>query len=208
MNLLKKDKLDIGGFIKNKLFIFICGIFLFLGFLYGVVKINNWHDSKNEVSNMWKAEHYKHFFINPKTEEVEVVHFGENGDFLRVKQVTNDGYPKSNLNVFSDTEMFGYYQKFHRRGEEYSGNEDEYYKNYIVLLVKNNEYAAPREIYRGDVHTSSWEWTDKKHVIVHYNCGTSCYYFYKINTATKEIVEEGHEYGKEVEAEQFSLRAE
>ena len=201
MDLLGKDKLNI---IKNKLLISICGIFLISGFFYGAVKIRNWCDTKNEISNAWEVERYKHFFINPKTEEIEVVHFNENGSFLRSNQITSDGYPKSSLDVFSDTEMFGYYQELHRRGEGYSGNEEEYYENYIALMVKNNEYDTPREIYRGDVHTSSWEWADKNHVIIHYNCGSSCYYFYKINVITKEIVEEGHEYWKEREAEQVS----
>lgn len=182
-----------GGFIKNSVIIIFCAIILILGFVYVAVKINNWHDSKKEVSDVWKAESYKHFFINPKTEEVEVVHFDENGDFLRLRQITNDGYPKSNLNIFSDTEMFGYYQDLHKRGEEYAGNEEKYYKNYTTLLIKNNEYEKPYEVYSGDVHTSSWEWVDKNHVIVHYSCGSDCRYFYKIDIISKKVVEEGHD---------------
>jgi hypothetical protein len=199
---LKKE--NSGGFIKNALLILVCAGALLLGFFYGAVKIKSWCNSKNEVFNVREAERYKHFFINPKTKEIEVVHFSEDGNFLRSKQITSDGYSKEQLIAFSDTEMLGYFQELHKRGEEYSGNEEEYYKNYIALMVKNNEYDTPREIYRGDVHTSSWEWADKNHVIIHYSCGTSCYYFYKINTLTKEIVEEGHEYWKEREAEQVS----
>lgn len=200
-NLKKENR---GGFIKNAVLVLVCVGALLLGFFFCAVKIKSWCNSKNEASNTWEAERYKHFFINPKTEEIEVVHFDKNGNFLRSKQITNDRYSKNQLIVFSDTEMLGYFQELHRRGEEYGGNTEEYYKNYTALMVKNNEYDAPREIYRGDVHTSSWEWADKKHVIIHYGCGTSCYYFYKINIATKEIVEEGHEYGKEKEAEQVS----
>lgn len=181
------------GFVKNAVTILFCAIILILGFVYVAVIINNWYDSKNEISNVWKAEHFKHFFINPKTEEIEAMHFDENGDFLRVRQITDDEYPKSNLNVFADTEMLGYFQDLHKRGEGYSGNKDEYYKNYTALLIKNNEYEKPYEIYRGDVHTSSWEWVDKKHAIVYYGCGTNCRYFYKIDIITKKIVEEGHD---------------
>lgn len=182
-----------GGFIKNAVVILCCVIVLVLGLTYVAVKINNWQDSKNKVFNVWKAERYKHFFINPKTEEIEVAHFNEDGNFLRLRQITSNEYPKSNLNVFSNTEMFGYFQDLHKYEEGYAGNEDEYYKNYVVLLIKNNEYEKPYEVYRGDVHTSSWEWTDKNHVIVYYGCGSNCRYFYKINIVTKDVVEEGHD---------------
>ncbi len=179
--------------IKNIAFVSICGIILILGFLYGAVRINNWCSPAVNVSNIWKSEHFKYFLINPKTEEIEVVHFDADGNFLRMRKITNDGYPKGNLNVFADTEMLGYFQDLHKYGEGYAGNEEEYYKNYTALLIKNNEYEKPCEVYRGDVHTSSWEWVDKNHVIVYYNCGSNCRYFYKIDIITKKIVEEGHD---------------
>jgi N-acetylmuramoyl-L-alanine amidase len=180
-----------GGFIdiKKILFIFIVMLILLLGGLYAAIKINNKFDCEKKLSGTSEAEVYKHFFLNPKTNEVNVAHFDKNGNFLRTEQITSDGYPKSNLDVLSDFEMIGYFQDVHKNGEGDAG--EEYYKNYITLLIKNSEYEKPYEVYRGDFHTSSWNWVDKNHVVVNTSCGSGCQYFYKINILTKETEEEG-----------------
>lgn len=92
--------------------------------------------------------------------------------------------------------MLGYYQDLHKRGEGYNHDSDkarqEYYSNYTALMIMENEDGNPYEVYKGDVHTSYWEWDDNKHVIVYYNCGTPCLYAYKINVKTKKIESEYH----------------
>lgn len=180
-----------GGFIdiKRILFISVIIVGLLLGGLYMAIKINNKLDCEKKLSGTSEAEVYKHFFLNPKTNEVNVAYFSKDGNFLRMEQITNDGYPKSNLDVLSDFEMIGYFQDLHKNGEGDAG--EDYYKNYITLLIKNSEYENPYEVYRGDVHTSSWGWVDKSHVVVYSSCGSGCRYFYNINILTKEIEKEG-----------------
>lgn len=146
-----------------------------------------------------KTEKFKYFFINPKSEEASVIYLDENGEFLRFAQLTNDGYPKSNLEVFSDGEMFGYYKLLHKKGENYNLNDEkiseDYYANYIALMIMKNGSVNPIEVYRGDVHTSNWEWGDNKHVVVYYGCGTECLYAYKINIDNGKVESGHHVYG-------------
>jgi N-acetylmuramoyl-L-alanine amidase len=163
-----------GGFIniKKAITIFVATVVICLGCFYVAVKINNKLDCTPKLSGVHVAEHYKHFFINPKTDEIEVAYFDENGNFLEMKQITHDGYPKYNLDDFYGTETLGYFQDLHKRNEPLSENEQEYYKNYVSLFIKDNEYAEPREIYRGDVKTSSWEWLSNKNVRVYVSAGS------------------------------------
>lgn len=163
-----------GGFvnIKKAILVFIVVISVGLGCLYLAVKINNKLDCAPKLSRAHVAEHYKHFFINPKTDEIEVAYFDKDGNFLEMRQITHDGYPKYNLDDFYGTETFGYFQDLHKRSEPLSESEQEYYKNYVSLFIKDNEYAEPREIYRGDVRTSSWEWLSNKNVRVYVSAGS------------------------------------
>ncbi|MBU4360601.1 hypothetical protein KKA66_01995 [Patescibacteria group bacterium] len=86
----------------------------------------------------------------------------------------------------------------HKKDEGYDHNNDksreEYYDNYIALMIMENENSQPRKVYQGDVHTSYWEWKDDKHVIVYYGCGTYCLYAYEIDIESEEVTDEYHVY--------------
>ena len=140
---------------------------------------------------------YHYVYINPKTLEVERIFFKQDGRFSALKQLTNNGYYKSDLQLFSsDSFRFGYFQNVHRADEYFDENNDEqrekYYQNYTSLIINSGYGSTPIEIYRGNDHTSSWEWEDIDHVKVYNNCGTCCRYYYLININTQKIEEEGH----------------
>ncbi len=194
-NLKKEDK---GGFIKIKyLIILLLGISL--GVL-GYFSIKNTFFANRELSYNNETENkYYHLYINPQTNEIEKIIFQEDGRIIGVKQITSDGYIKSHLKSFAnDVSSFGYYQYLHKINEDFNDNNDEerkrYYDNYIALIVDKNDGSAPYVVYKGDYHTSSWEWEDNKHVKVYLGCGTHCLYYYIINIDDLKVKEEGHVY--------------
>jgi len=136
----------------------------------------------------------KYFFIHPVWNEVAVMYFDQDGKFIDLEQLTNDGYDKSHLSVFSEGGKLGYFQKLHKKGE-YLDYEDEqvrkeYYDNYTALMIVN-EGASPFEVYRGDNHISDWGWFSYYQVTVYESCGTGCQSWKHINIGTKEIEEQG-----------------
>ena len=144
-------------------------------------------------------EKFYHLYINPITNEIEKIMFQENGKVSDIEQVTNNGYLKSNLELYANEgPAFGYYQHLHRLGENFDDNNNEerdrYYDNYIALMRDKNDGLAPFAVYRGNVHTSFWEWEDSEHVKVYLGCGTHCLYYYLINIDDLKIKEEGHVY--------------
>ena len=177
-----------GGFIKLFSFILLIAI-MAAGLLI-------FHQLKAEVKAQDLAQNvkYQHYFINPKDEEINVLDFDEAGEIVGSRQLTFDQYPKSHLEVFDKNNMIGYFQNVQKRHQPNLVNMDEYYKNYVKLMIKQGENQAPYEIYRGDVHTSYWEWKDDKHVIVYYGCGTHCLYYYVIDIDTKQTENEGQVY--------------
>lgn len=142
--------------------------------------------------------YYDYVYINPKKSEIEKIFFDQDGRLFGVKRLTNDGYLKSNLELFAnDGPAFGYYQELHKGDEDFNENNDEeernrYYDNYIALMIDKNDGLGPVEVYRGNVHTSNWEWEDINHVRVYNGCGTCCRYYYLININTKVVEDEGH----------------
>ncbi|MCX6794668.1 MAG: cell wall hydrolase [Candidatus Falkowbacteria bacterium] len=141
--------------------------------------------------------YYHHVYINPKKSEVERIFFDQEGRFSELKRLTNDGHYKYDLKLFSsDSFRFGYFQDLHKGDEDFDENNDkqreEYYKNYTSLIISPGYGSTPIEVYRGNDHTSSWEWEDINHVKVYNNCGTCCRYYYLININTQKIEEEGH----------------
>lgn len=173
-------------------------LFAILGLF--IVQIRN--DREDDYIELYKKTRnvvFKHYFVHPKNNNIEVIHFDESGTILDTETIIFDDYLKDQLKIFSDGEMFGYFQDLHKGDKVYNFNSDyekeRYYNDYVALKIVKNEFADPIEVYRGDVHTSSWEWSDNKHVIVYYGCGTECLYAYKINIETKEIESEYHVYG-------------
>lgn len=177
------------GFIKLFSFLLLAmlmavGLFLFR---YSVT------DAKIQRSN-WQNVKYRHYFINPKNQEIYVLYLDEQGIVGESRQLTFNQYPKSHLEIFDNNELIGYFQNIHKNGETDSADKEAYYKNYVKLMIKQGENAEPDEVYRGDVHTSYWEWKDNKHVIVYYGCGTHCLYYYLIDVNSKKVEDEGYAY--------------
>lgn len=171
-----------------------CILFLMLiALLFITIKVNNWYNPEKGLSGTLEAEQYKHFFINQKTNEIQAIYFSAGGKFLRIGTITKDGYPKSQLDVFldADCELMGYLQNLPDQEDQGSENEEDNYKKDTALMIKNNEYDEPREIYRSGRSILEWAWVDKKHVDVFHNCGTGCQTYHRINVDTKEIEHEG-----------------
>ena len=177
-----------GGFSKL-LFALIITVVLAAGlFIFQQVKTEaKTRESEQNIK-------YRHYFINPKDEEINVLYLDEAGKIVGSRRLTFDQYPKSHLEVFEKNNIIGYFQNVQKRHQPSPVNMDEYYKNYVKLMIKKEDNEEPYEIYRGDVHTSYWEWRDNKHVIVYYGCGTHCLYYYVININTKEVEDNGHAY--------------
>lgn len=204
-----------GGFIKIK-YLVLALLMVSLGF--GVYLAILWQFGDREVEQICEAKKeksekninesiegnvdglygfYHHVYINPKTSEVERIFFDSDGRFSGLKRLTNDDYYKYDLKLFSSNIFnFGYFQKLHKGDEYFDENDDkqreEYYKNYTSLIIIPGYGSSPIEVYRGNNHTSSWEWEDTDHVKVYNNCGTCCRYYYLINIDTQKIEEEGH----------------
>lgn len=210
---LKKE--SNGGFIRIKylilaLLIILIGLGVYLAILWqlGDRETGQICETKEEKSEKNINEsiegavdglygYYHHVYINPKTSEVERIFFKQDGQFSILKQLTNNGYHKSDLQLFSsDSFRFGYFQDLHKIDEDFDENNDkqreEYYKNYTSLIISPGYGSTPIEVYRGNDHTSSWEWEDIDHVKVYNNCGTCCRYYYLININIQKIEEEGH----------------
>ena len=177
-----------GGFIKLFSFILLIAV-MAAGLLM-------FQQLKTEVKAQDAAQNiqYREYFINPKTEEINVLYLNEQGGIIGSKQLTSDQYKKSHLEIFYDNKMLGYFQDINKDDGTKPAEKDEYYKNYVKLMIKQGENETAYEVYRGDVHTSSWEWRDNKHVIVYYGCGTHCLYYYVININTKQTEDEGQIY--------------
>jgi len=167
--------------------------FLTLFLLLSVVTASLIAFSENKTT---KNISYRHYFINPKNEEVNVLDIGESGEIAGLRQLTFDQFPKSNLEVFEKNNMVGYFQNVRKRNESSLVSPEEYYDNYIKLMIKKGDNAKPFEVYRGDVHTSSWEWRDNEHVIVYRSCGTECMYYYLVDIDTKKTENEGLAYNE------------
>ncbi len=187
-----------GGFIKIKyLLIFILllslgvmGFFLIKGAVFA-----------GEAPAVVDSEEGKpcHLYINPQTSEIEKIIFQEDGRIIGIKQLTNNGYPKSHLFLYANEgPAFGYYQDLHKQNEDFDYNNEEernrYYDNFTALMIDKNDGSEPFAVYKGNYHTSSWEWEDNNHVKVYLGCGTHCLYYYIININDLQVKEEGHVY--------------
>ncbi len=177
------------GFIK-----FFSVILLAVIMVIGLLLFHYSEIGARAENNLTQDIKFKHYFINPKDEEINVLDLDEAGKIVGSKQLTFDKYSKSHLEVFYDNELIGYFQKITKTGETSPAGKEDYYKNYIKLMIKRGENGEPREVYRGDVHTSYWEWQDNKHVVVYYGCGTHCLYYYVVNINNKKVEDEGHIY--------------
>ncbi len=58
------------------------------------------------------------------------------------------------------------------------------YNNYIALETTDKDGRNKKEIYRGDYHTSYFEWLNEDEVIVYYGCGTECMVGFVIDADT------------------------
>jgi hypothetical protein len=161
--------------------------------------INHFSQNIKSAYNNEVEENFYHLYINPQTSEIEKIIFEENGKITGVKQITNNNYSKSHLLLYANEgPMFGYYQDLHRYDEDFDYNNDEarnnYYNNYIALMIDRGDGSDPFLVYKGEVHTSNWEWEDNEHVKVYLGCGTHCLYYYIINIYDLKIKEKGHVY--------------
>jgi len=210
-----------GGFIRIKYLIFALliilvglGVYLAILWQFGYRETGQICETKEEKSEKNINEslkepvdglygYYHHVYINPKTSEVERIFFDQDGRFSVLKQLTNNGYHKSNLKIFaSDSFRFGYFQDLHKADEDFDENNDkqreEYYKNYTSLIINPGYGSTPVEVYRGNDHISSWGWEDIDYAKVYNNCGTCCRYYYLININTQKIEAEGHLEAEEI----------
>lgn len=192
-NLKKETR---GGFIKIKYLIILLVVIVLSSIGYFLIK-DCFSQNTKPVYNNKLGENSYHLYINPQTSEIEKIIFEESGKIVGVKQITSNNHLKSHLLLFANGgPMFGYYQHLHELGYIYNGDggRDEYYNNYISLMIDRGDGSDPFLVYKGDVHTSNWGWEDNEHVKVYLGCGTHCLYYYIINIYDLKIKEEGHVY--------------
>ncbi|NTU67004.1 MAG: cell wall hydrolase [Candidatus Moranbacteria bacterium] len=173
-------KIGEAGFSKIAVSILVFGT-LIAAVVCMIMIFNGKNEVEKYLTGIMEAEQYKHFFINQKTNEVQVAYFSANGNFLRVASMTDDSYPKYQLNVFQDDELVGYLQDFSVNTD--GSNE--------ALMVKNGENDESREIYRSRKPILEWKWLDKKRVDIVFGCGTGCQNYERVNVDTKEVEDRG-----------------
>ncbi|MBU3965085.1 hypothetical protein KKG29_03095 [Patescibacteria group bacterium] len=100
----------------------------------------------------------------------------DNGKYVATKALTNDGKPKTQLKISPDGQKLGYFLDLNYFIDKEKNKEINFidYDNYTALVITNKDGSDKKEIYRGDYHTSYWEWLDADEVVVYYNCGTEC----------------------------------
>lgn len=84
--------------------------------------------------------------------------------------------PKDQLRISPDGQKIGYFLDLNYFTDEEKNKEINFidYDNYTALVIMNKDGSDKKEIYRGDYHTSYWEWLDNNDVIVYHDCGTEC----------------------------------
>lgn len=98
------------------------------------------------------------------------------------KQLTDDGFEKSSLEVAPDQRKLGYFR--HLYSKPIYQDEASYYENYLALMIYDLITENEKEIYRGDYHTSYWKWLNNNEAVVYYNCGTECMIGFLIDAHT------------------------
>lgn len=100
------------------------------------------------------------------------------------KQLTDDDFGKSSLEVAPDQRKLGYFR--HLYSKPIYQDEASYYENYLALMIYNLDTGEEQEVFRGDYRFGNWEWLSSKEIILYRGCGTECVGFWRVDIETEE----------------------
>jgi len=100
------------------------------------------------------------------------------------KQLTDDGFEKSLLEISPDKEKISYYKDLYSR--PVYQDKDSYFKNYVALMIYNLGTREEKEIFRGDSFTSDYRWIDNNTIRVYRLAGTGVRGYKDINVNVLE----------------------
>lgn len=102
---------------------------------------------------------------------------------LLAEELANDGCDKSQLKISPNNAQLGYFIDLNCLNKNSSSID---YENHTSLRIIDLDKISSKEIYKGNYHTSSWEWLNDNEVIVYCSCGTECMAVYLIDADTGE----------------------
>jgi len=103
-------------------------------------------------------------------------------DDTGLSQTTHDGYEKSHLKISPQNGMIGYFSFLNYSKLKETTESD--YDNETSLSVMTIDGKNHKEVYRGNYHTSDWEWLNEDEIVVYYGCGTECEVGFVIDAKT------------------------
>ncbi len=124
--------------------------------------------------------------------ENEVARTNSDGKSLSTEYLTDDGYMKTQLKLSPDGSKLGYVRDGYKSGDEI--DDKEYFNNQFILKIMDIANGNQKEVYRGDYHTSNWEWVDNYKAKVYRSCGNECMTWRIIDINSGEQLGEGQVY--------------
>lgn len=181
---------------KSKIYFTILLILVFLLALsYGFIFIKNYLELKD------LHQYPVSYFLSDELYGGEVFVTYDNGKRSATELLTNDGKPKTHLEMSPNGQKLGYFLELNSFIDKEKNKKIDSidYDNYTALIIMNTDASEKKEIYKGDYHTSYWEWLDNNEVAVYYNCGSECMigFVIDVDTGTEEaklLYGVGHEW--------------
>lgn len=152
---------------KNRLCLVI-SLFLIL-----LISYSSFISIRNSRELKYLNEHPVFYFIDDKFYGGEIFVNFDDGKYVTTKALTKDGKPKTHLKISPNNQKLGYFLDLNLyidRTKNKEVNID--YDNHAALVVINKDGSDKKELYRGDYHTSHWEWLDDQTVRVYHSAGT------------------------------------
>lgn len=97
------------------------------------------------------------------------------------RKLTSDACYKSHLKISPDNSRLGYFVSLNCLNKFFLD-----YENHTSLYIISIDGKSNKEIYKGNYHTSNWDWLNNEEVIVYYGCGTECMAGFVIDANTGE----------------------
>lgn len=171
--------------LKSRRGKFFLAVLLFLIFLFI-------YSSFISIKNHLELTHlYKYpilYFLSDEFHGGEILVTYNDGKYVTTKALTNDGKPKTHLKISPDGQKLGYFLDLNYFIDKEKNKEINFidYDNYTALMIMNKDGSDKKEIYRGDYHTSYWEWLDNQTTRVYRSAGTGVRIYRDININISE----------------------
>lgn len=167
---------------RGKFFLVVLLFLIFLFIYYNFISIRN----HLELKHLYK--HPVSYSLSDELYGGEILINYDDGKYVATKALTNDGKPKTHLKISPDGQKLGYFLDLNYFIDKEKNKEINFidYDNYTALMIMNKDGSDKKEIYRGDYHTSYWEWLDNQTVRVLRSAGTGVRIYRDININTSE----------------------